>query len=143
MLEAHVQVYQAIKKSYHDMNLASHQIPSPKIGFLKNIHQIDPAHETWLQYLASPFTRLFVSVPDMIQNGAIYIFFTTGTFQVHIPFAASIKHYNSYAPQSLDFIGLNYYANRHMVLMHSIKPTDANTCSDNEWYYRYPHHRNF
>jgi len=135
MLEAHVQVYQRMKVLHAQANTA---MPTPKVGLLKNIHQIDPAKATWGQYAASPITRMLVSFADMIQNGAIYRFFTTGEYQVHIPCKVHIKHTNSQAPHSLDFIGLNYYANRHMHLTTGIKPTDPDVISDNEWYYRYP-----
>lgn len=138
MLKAHVTVYGEIKRTYADMKLAHKDIPAPKIGFLKNIHQIDPAHETWIQYAASPITRLLISFADMTQNGAVYSFFTTGTFQVQIPYIGNIKEHDKNAPNSLDFIGLNYYANRHMMLTKSIKPTNKEKCSDNDWYYRYP-----
>lgn len=139
MLKAHVEVYGTIKKTYTNMKLADQNISTPQIGFLKNIHQIDPAHDTWVQYAASPITRLLISFADMIQNGVIYSFFTTGTFQVHIPTIANIKYHDTNAPKSLDFIGLNYYANRHMMLTTSIKPSDTDKHSDNDWYYRYPH----
>lgn len=137
MLEAHVRVYQGMKQAHKILNIAQH-VPAPKIGFLKNIHQIDPAKETWSHYAASPITRMMVSFADMIQNGAIYNFFTNGVYQVHIPFKINMKHINNDAPRSLDFIGLNYYANRRMCFTQGIKPADPELCSDNEWYYRYP-----
>lgn len=135
-LEAHVQVYHAIKKihneQWYDM------VAAPQIGFLKNIHQIDPAKDTWYHYAASPLTRLISTFADMIQNGSIYQFFTKGIYHVHVPCCANIQHINKDAIGTLDFIGLNYYANRHMHITNAIQPTDESLCSDNIWYYRYP-----
>lgn len=138
MLEAHVRVYQNMKQTYRNMELATHDIDAPQIGFLKNIHQVEPSAQTWMAYCASPLTRFLLSFADMIQNGSIYNFFTTGIYQVHIPFKANIKHVNLLAPDSIDFVGLNYYANRSMCLTKGIKPTNQHLCSDNQWYYRYP-----
>ncbi len=138
MLEAHVQVYEALKTSYTGLRLENTGIKEPKIGFLKNVMQVEPAHETWKQYFFSPLTRFILSFADMIQNGAIYNFFTNGEFQVHIPTKVNIKHTNTKAPSSLDFVGLNYYANRNMCLTQGIKPTNSDVISDNAWYYRYP-----
>ena len=92
MLEAHVQVYQSMKRAHAELLESGIDLPTPQIGFLKNIHQVDPAKETWAQYAASPLTRMMVSFADMIQNGTIYNFFTKGVYQVHIPFKVNIKH---------------------------------------------------
>ena len=74
----------------------------------------------------------------MIQNGSVYNFFTEGKFRIHIPGLININHRNDNAPQSLDFIGLNYYSNRHLFLTQTVKPSNPEICSDNEIYYRYP-----
>ena len=141
ILESHVEAYHRINATYHT-RFNRPDIPRPLIGFLKNIHQLDPATETWSQYLSSPFTRFMCAIVDMIQNGSIYTFFTTGEFRIHIPFTVNIQEVNPRAVGTLDFIGLNYYANRHMFFHQSIDPDQLESCkekcSDAPMYYRYP-----
>ena len=138
MLEAHVQMYYALKDTYADLNLDDDGIEAPAIGFLKNIHQLDPAQQTWKQYLAKPLTKTVCTVADMIQNEAVFQFFTTGTFKVQIPFAVGVKHVNRRAVGTLDFIGLNYYSNRHLYLTNTVEPSDPDMLTDNRNYCRYP-----
>ena len=134
-LEGHVGVYHALKKS-HKRN--GYYGSKPLVGILKNVHQIDPAKDTWAHYCAAPFTRFIAGVADMIQNGSVYKFFIDGEFRVHVPFMLDIKHVNKRAQGALDFIGLNYYSNRHMYLTQTIEPTDSDLCTDNAIYYHYP-----
>lgn len=134
-LESHVCVYDALKKKHEEKK---YELPAPKIGFLKNIHQIDPAKETWKQYCASPLTHCIAGIAHMIQNGSVYRFFTQGEYRVHVPFLINVTHKNERAIGALDFIGLNYYSNRHMFLTTTIEPNDPTLCSDNKIYYHYP-----
>ncbi len=93
MLEAHVQVYQALKKMPHG--------DESQIGICHNIYQVEPKH-FWDKAGCNTGYTLF--------NQNIYTFFTTGHFKVSVPFTATVNHYNAAAPRSLDFIGLNYYS---------------------------------
>ncbi len=136
MLESHVRVYGALKKTHKKFDQYT-QVPM--VGLLKNIHQIDPAKDTWKHYCAAPLTRCIAGVADMIQNGSVYRFFTEGEYRVHIPFLINMTHKNEEAIGALDFIGLNYYSNRHLFFTKTIEPTDQELCSDNKIYYRYPH----
>jgi beta-glucosidase len=138
VLESHVRVFYGLKQLYKKEHFADHHISSPKIGLLKNIHQLDPAKDTWKHYCASPLTRFMTGVADMIQNGSIYRFFIKGEYRVHIPFLIDIKHVNKKAAGALDFIGLNYYSNRYLYLTQTIAPTDPKLTSDNKMYYHYP-----
>lgn len=96
LLEAHVRVYQALKtQPYGDQ---------AQIGIVKNIFQFDP-WRTWhlLDNLAGwLLNRVF--------NNAIIEFFTTGRFRLFIPALINQSHVNLKAPQSNDFVGLNYYS---------------------------------
>ncbi len=134
-LESHVRVYYALKKVYADKKWTHGE---PQVGFLKNIHQIDSAKDTWKHYCAAPLTRFIAGVADMIQNGSVYRFFTEGEYRVHVPFLINMTYKNPAAVGALDFIGLNYYSNRHLFLTKTIEPTDETLCSDNKVYYHYP-----
>lgn len=100
ILEAHVQVYQAIKKMDGG--------PQSRIGILKNIMQLDPWN------IFNPLDHLACSMGNLLQNECIYNFFTNGTFKVYIPAKVNMQHFNAEAPHSLDFIGLNYYCHNYM-----------------------------
>ena len=93
ILEAHVQVYHTLK-----------ELPQGKdaqIGILHNIYHIEPA-SSWDSWGASMARSLF--------DTNVYEFFTTGVFNVSIPFKVSLKHCNKKAIGALDFVGLNYYS---------------------------------
>lgn len=98
VLDGHVQVYQALKA----INTES------KIAFSKNIYQLEP----WNQY--NPLDHIGAGIGNYITNTAIYNFFTTGVFRLYIPGKAYVYHINPDAPQSLDFIALNYYSHAYM-----------------------------
>jgi Beta-glucosidase/6-phospho-beta-glucosidase/beta-galactosidase len=138
-LEAHVDVYYALKDTYLELQKTYPFINEPKIGFLKNIHQVDPAQETILHYCTSPITRCMLAIADMIQNGSVYKFFTEGEFRVHVPFKVNICHRNEKAKHALDFIGLNYYSNRFMFFTQSVPQSNPDLATDGDIYYHYPH----
>lgn len=108
----------------------------PKVGFLKNIHQCDPARKTLWQKACSSITDWMVSFADRIRNEAVYSFFTTGVFRVRIPFN-NVKYVNKDAVGSIDFIGLNYYSNRYLCLATTQLIEDDQLTSDGD-YYHYP-----
>ncbi len=100
VLESHVQIYQAFK-SMPGGNDA-------KIGFLKNIMQVDPLQPY------NPLDILAAHMAYTLADKCIYEFFRTGKFEVWIPTKAYIKRENKAAPHSLDFIGLNYYTHTYI-----------------------------
>ncbi len=75
---------------------------------------------------------------DMLQNECIYRFFTTGEFTVHIPFKLNLTHKNPFAIGALDFIGLNYYSNRHLFLTKTVQEQEPERTTDNGNYRIYP-----
>lgn len=91
MLEAHVQAYQTLKRIN---NKAS-------IGICHNIFQVEPS---------SSWDKTACSYADHLFGQTVYQFFNTGVFKASVPFKVRLNHKNKYAPQSLDFIGLNYYS---------------------------------
>jgi beta-glucosidase len=96
LLEAHVQVYQALKRLPNG--------DKAQIGLVKNIFQFDP-YRRWhlFDWLVSrQFNKLFTD--------AIIRFFKTGHFDFSLPGLAKVEHFNAAAPRTLDFIGLNYYS---------------------------------
>lgn len=136
-LEAHVQVYYSLKKQYKE-SAFDEVFGEPAVGILKNIHQIDPATDTWFHAGAAPLTKAMAAVADMIQNGSFYSFFTQGEYRVHVPFAINICHKNEAAVGALDFIGLNYYSNRHLYFTKTVPQNNPDLATDGDIYYRYP-----
>ena len=121
ILEGHAQVYQALKA----IN------PSAQISFSKNIYQLEP----WNSY--NPLDHLAARIGNYITNSVIYTFCTTGVFKLYIPGLAYVYHENSKAPQSLDFIALNYYSHAYMKNFNPYKhPEEYHT--QNPTYTLYP-----
>ncbi len=133
--EATVRVSKALKASFASKHLPS-VIHEPKVGLLKNIHQVDPARGSLGQKIRSSVTRFMIGYADLIRNDAMFDFFTTGIFSVKVPFG-KIKHSNKDAIGCLDFVGLNYYSNRYLSLASSIAITDPILTTDSD-YYHYP-----
>jgi beta-glucosidase len=139
MCIAHVYIHEKIHTSYTQFSLSEQDIiKKPCVGFLKNVHQLDPAMATWQQYMMSPLSRLVCSVGDMFQNECIFNFFTTGVFQIQLPGIINIRYENSKASRALDFIGLNYYSNKYMFGGSNIIVNDPLTQTDNVNYHIYP-----
>ena len=114
--EAHVRVYQSIKNAPHGS--------TSRIGIIKHVHLLEPWH-VW--------DRPSCYIANMLTNNAFYNFFTTGTFNIKIPLpgkaGAWVKYRNSYAPQSLDFIGINYYSHGYLknITNHISNPKEMKT----------------
>ena len=123
LLEAHVQTYNALKQ------LAG-KTPT-RIGILKNMIQIDP----WRNW--NILDIMGCSAAKKLTDDCFFNFFTTGVFNVKIPFKVTVRHTNNDAPASLDFIGLNYYSHMYMSNFKIIKdPQEIATQNSN--YVVYP-----
>ncbi|MCF7797916.1 MAG: glycoside hydrolase family 1 protein [Lentisphaeria bacterium] len=96
LLEAHVQVYTALKKRPGGKEA--------KIGLVKNLTQFDPIHRNFLLdwIVARTLHKAF--------NTAVFQFLKTGRFRFSLPGLNLVRHYNGHAARSNDFIGLNYYS---------------------------------
>jgi beta-glucosidase len=100
-LEAHVRVYNMLKKADPDKNI--------RIGITKHIHKLEP----WY-----PWDKLACHFADQMVDAPFYSFFTKGVFKVRmaVPGArnANVYHINKLAPKSVDFIGINYHSHGYM-----------------------------
>jgi beta-glucosidase len=101
-LEAHVQVYHALKKADDEKKI--------QIGIAKHVIQLEPKF-LWDKWAAS--------MADTLTNNPFYKFFTTGKFKVsvHLPKkwgGVSVSYKNHLAPHSIDFVGINYHCHNHM-----------------------------
>lgn len=102
VLEAHVQVYAALKKADDENKI--------QVGIAKHVIQLEPKHP-WDKWAASMASRL--------TNDPFYEFFTTGKFEVSVwlpkKWGGVSKHYkNPLASSSIDFIGVNYHCHNRM-----------------------------
>ncbi len=167
MLEAHVRVYHGMKRAFKKLKVKK-IISEPKIGFIKNIHQYDPALFTPNQRRLKMLNNFVLGFADQIQHYAVYNFFINGIFWVQIPLdtarramilvdklgellskdlhiaqkvaeiAVDIKYENKKAIGALDFIGLSYYANRYQFFANRIEIADPTLKTESDVYYHYP-----
>lgn len=100
LLEAHMQVYHALKKMPGG--------DEAQIGLVKNIFQLDP-HRRW-HWLDWALSRQL----NHVFNDCILQFFKTGHFKFKISRMAEVRHFNAGARRAMDFIGLNYYSHLHV-----------------------------
>jgi beta-glucosidase len=110
ILNAHVAVYQQFK----EIN------PYVQVGFPKIFQPLDNYHQ-W-----NPLEKLACTVFNHLLHDVALNFFATG----HFNWAKMVTGYNPLAPQSLDFLGINYYT--HTLLKHSLpfKLRPANRSED-------------
>jgi beta-glucosidase len=139
MLEAHVDVYQAIKKIYHEKYAHDKNIPNPQIGIQKNIVPLDAINKTWRHTVNYPVSKLFTMMGEAAQNKGFFNFFTTGSFKVWLPTKAYVKtEYNPNAQKSLDWIGVNIYSNMFMLWSQRQEETVTDKQTANVNYRDYP-----
>lgn len=126
--EATVQVSKKLKAKHKALELPE-EVKAPKVGFLKNGLQVDAADG----FFSKPFSRVFANIADQIRHEAIYQFFTTGEYS-----ARHVYHKNKEAIGAIDFVGLNYYANKKLKLWKTVPATkDENRLTDGS-YHSYP-----
>ena len=99
MMIAHVQVYKQLKAIDSE----------PQIGLVHNIFHMRP-YRRW-----NPIEYFVSWVADELQNNVVLQFMRTGEFKFSLPvvgprFNMRIKE----APDTLDFVGLNFYSQMHM-----------------------------
>ena len=139
-LEAHVRVYYGIKRAFKKLKMNT--ALAPQVGFLKNIHQIDPARETTKQRRLSAINNFVLGFADQIQNRAVYNFFIKGEFWAQIPvpgFKVDVRYKNHRAVGATDFVGLNYYSNRHQFFTTAVPIKDEMLRTSGATYYHYPY----
>ncbi|MBK0368345.1 glycoside hydrolase family 1 protein [Flavobacterium agrisoli] len=96
ILIAHTRVYQMIKKLPEGKNA--------KIGIVKDIFFFEPKNR-W-----NVLDWLGAEIADSNFNSSSLAFFETGKYQFYVPFEANLQYEDKNAPNTLDFIGLNYYS---------------------------------
>lgn len=121
VLEAHVQTYHALKTL--EGGTSSH------IGILHNIYQVEPG-SGWFDGMGCKAAR-------SLFDENVYNFFTKGEVKISVPFTAKLKYSNKLAPQSLDFIGLNYYSHG-LMQSRDVTTYPGETITDNPIYTIYP-----
>ncbi len=118
MMQAHVLVYDALHKAH--VQFIAQEMHAPMVGFLKNIHQLDPAEKTLKQQQDAWKSRIICGVGNHVQNDIIYNFFA------------------QQLSKKLDFIGLNYYSNSYMHGATKMLETDPELKTNNKNYRIYP-----
>lgn len=100
-LEAHVRVYHALKTADKNKNI--------RVGIVKHVHKLEP----WFTW-----DKLACHLADQMVDAPFYNFFTTGHFKIRMAVPgklnANVHHVNKLAPQSVDFIGINYQSHGHI-----------------------------
>ena len=130
LLQAHVQTYHTLK--------ALPGGAKSRIGILKNIYQLDPTTgNSWTGTLKYPLTLVACSTGRSLQDDCFFDFFTTGKFNIYVPFKANVAYTNKDAIGAFDFIGINYYSHG-MMCGATITPNSSETTTDNERYTIYP-----
>jgi beta-glucosidase len=94
MLKGHVEVFRELKKINN----------SSQIGLATSIFQFEPYRRRHLGDWA------IARSSDAIFNETILGFFRTGTLNFSVPLDTSYVYTDSDAPNTLDFIGVNYYS---------------------------------
>lgn len=115
ILETHVTIYKKLKSLPGGENA--------QIGFLKNIQQHKP-YCTW-----NPFDILGAFIANHMADNSIITFLRTGKLLWYAP-GICINYYNEDAPDSFDFIGLNYYTYDHIKNFKPIQKSNAILCAD-------------
>lgn len=108
-LNAHIAVYQAFKKND----------PHAFIGFTDVFTPLDPYHP-W-----NPFEQFVCSYFDALLHDVMLQFFKTGIYN----WMGLVKGSNSLAPQSLDYLGVNYYTHKliNLVTFTDVRPEELLT----------------
>jgi beta-glucosidase len=96
MMQAHVQVYEALKSRYPDLEIGISHDP---IRF-RHYHKHNP--------LFSPAERAICYYLTELNHSALMRFFQTGKFSLDTPFCTKYQ-FEHPKPPPLDFIGLQYY----------------------------------
>ncbi|MCU0238022.1 MAG: glycoside hydrolase family 1 protein [Pyrinomonadaceae bacterium] len=113
MLKSHVEVFRELKKievgteRRGDAETKTEdQRPKTKsqIGLATSIFQFEPYRRWHLGDWA------IARITDNIFNETILGFFRTGTMSFNVPLDTNLVYTDAEAPQTLDFIGINYYS---------------------------------
>jgi len=137
MIDAHVETYQAIKGPngmYHIFDTKN--IPKPQIGLQKNIVPLDPSEKSniCVRTISGPFCIMGATM----QNKCFFDLFNTGIFEMKIPKWINILHINTFAKDSIDWIGVNIYSKMEMRFAKTIPESRPKFKTANINYRDYP-----
>ena len=91
LLHTHVEIYQKFKE----------KDPDAQIGLVKMFHLLDPYGDSFIE-------KFIVKMGNHLMYDSIFNFFKSGRFN----WLGVIRGTNVQAPESLDFIGVNYYTHQ-------------------------------
>ncbi len=97
MLKAHVEIYRALKPSEDGTQ-------NVQIGLATSIFQFEPYRRWHLGDWA------IARISSNTFNESVLGFFRTGTMNFYAPFDVNLSYTDSEAPNTVDFIGVNYYS---------------------------------
>jgi beta-glucosidase len=97
MLKAHVEVYKALKSPKGNTQ-------NIQIGLATSIFQFEPARRWHLGDWA------IARISSNTFNESVLGFFRTGTMNFYVPLDVNVSYTEQDAPNTLDFIGVNYYS---------------------------------
>ncbi|HMS41104.1 MAG TPA: glycoside hydrolase family 1 protein [Pyrinomonadaceae bacterium] len=101
MLKAHVEVYKALKTPLQQRPPIEERW---KIGLATSIFQFEPARRWHLGDWA------IARISSNTFNEGVLGFFRDGRMKFHVPFEVDLTYEDANAPNTLDFIGVNYYS---------------------------------
>jgi beta-glucosidase len=99
MLKAHVEIYKTLKAMPPEGGTQNVQI-----GIATSIFQFEPARRWHLGDWA------IARISSNTFNETVLGFFRNGTMNFYVPFETNVTYTDSDAPNTLDFIGVNYYS---------------------------------
>lgn len=98
LLKAHASVYRELK------SIEGGRTPKSEIGLATSIFHFEPARRWHLGDWA------IARISSNTFNESVLGFFRDGTMRFTVPFEADLHYEDPKAPETLDFIGLNYYS---------------------------------
>ncbi len=102
LLIAHVETYRALKSIENQNSEFTNQ--KSEIGLATSIFQFEPARRWHLGDWA------IARVSSNSFNESVLGFFRDGTMRFNVPLEADVNYADKSAPETLDFIGINYYS---------------------------------
>jgi beta-glucosidase len=108
LLQAHVNVYKALKQLPHG--------DQAHVGIIHQMLQAESFNPSQVYHTSLGYLRYLTGLPMSKFLNTVFAhevtkqFLKTGEFNYYIPGLAHVTHYNPDAPHSYDFIGLNFYS---------------------------------
>ncbi len=103
LFKAHIEVYNAIKAMPHGQQA--------QVSIVHQMALFDAKIKTGVSGLLNPISKMLAKQFNKNFSHEIFMkFFTTGVFEYEVPGEEPVKFKDTRALNSLDFIGLNFYA---------------------------------